>query len=68
MKSEGFTCRFVRSSSSNLGHHQARDLGGELQQVGEFLRHGAGWCISKNLEQGGLHIKSCRRDKDNIYM
>lgn len=56
----GFTCRFVRSSSSNLGHHQARDLGGKLQQVREFLRHGAGGCISKNLEHAGQHIKSCR--------
>jgi len=45
------TSGFVRGSSSDLSHHESWHLGGELQQVGELLRHAAGWSISKDLKQ-----------------
>lgn len=44
------TCGFIRGSSSDLSHHESWDLCGELQQVGELLRHAAGWSIPKHLK------------------
>lgn len=44
------TCGFIRGSSSDLSHHESGHLGGELQQVGEFLHHAAGRCVPKHLK------------------
>lgn len=45
------TCRFIRRSPSDLGHHQSGHLSGELQEVGELFMHGAWRSIPEHLSQ-----------------
>lgn len=67
LKVGGLTCGLVGGSSSNFSHHESRNLGGELQQVRELLRHGAGRGVPKHLQHsdGFLENRSRKHQGEN---